>query len=61
MSFTEGVSGENASATKTGDSYQITGTAGGGCSFAVTQIRLLWRSVTIRWRRPREVLMTSGG
>lgn len=29
MSFTEGVPGENASATKTGDAYQITGTASG--------------------------------
>jgi ipoprotein LpqH len=29
MSFTEGVPGENASATKTGNTYQITGTASG--------------------------------
>jgi ipoprotein LpqH len=29
MSFTEGVSGENASATKNGKTYQITGTASG--------------------------------
>lgn len=29
MSFTKGVPGENASATKTGNTYQITGTAGG--------------------------------
>jgi ipoprotein LpqH len=29
MSFTEGVPGENASATKTGNAYQITGTASG--------------------------------
>ncbi len=29
MSFTEGVPGENAAATKTGNTYQITGTASG--------------------------------
>lgn len=29
MNFTEGVPGENASATKNGNTYKITGTAGG--------------------------------